>query len=236
MAKSLVEAFLGRSWVDELGTREWLLMGLCAKDSSSRSDFGGSMLAFIEGLEFVVAREDLDVFSLPGTVATEELEPREGGSASGKAAVEGDCSLEDGTDTITGEEIDVPPGLCGTGPDRAAALIVPAAVAPSPASAACSLLPPPTEALKRLYKPLSPPETSSTPLGSSATGAGGAVRSSKVVSVSGRLFAACIWWSAPDSEPLGASAMAAGVGVVFMSVCGQRWARRCNRRALAGGW
>lgn len=142
-------------------------------------------------------------------VVVEAFESREGGRASANVAVDGDCSLEDGTDTTTGEDTEVPLGL----PVFAAGLgasdeLEPAIVALLPLLA-CSLTP--TEARRRLYRPLKPLWTSSMPLGSSEPGgAGGAARSSKVVSVSERDAVACIWWSVVScSRPCASLAMAA---------------------------
>jgi hypothetical protein len=195
-------------------------VGLWAAESSSLSDLPGSIWGGNDGLDLVVARDALDAFceSLPDRVAVETLESREGGSGSGKLATEGDCSLDEGPLTITGDDTAVPPGLRGTAPVFGPALLVPAAT-PSPPSAICSLTPP-TEARRRLYRPLRPPDASSALFGSSSAGAGGAVRSSKVVSVSERDAVACIWWSASCVEPRGASVMAAAVWGVSM---GKRW-------------
>jgi hypothetical protein len=80
----------------------------------------------------------------------------------------------------------------------------------------------------RLYRPLRPPWTSSMPLGSPVVaGAGGAVRSSKVVSESEREAVACSWCSVSCSESRESLAMAVG---------GRRWARRgaAATRADAG--
>jgi hypothetical protein len=187
-----------------------VLVGLWANESSSFKGLLGSMPGLIEGLDLVVASEVLDAFSesLLGRVAVEELESREGGSTSGKAAVDGDCNLDDGPDTTTGEDTVVAPGLSGTGLSFVATLFAPVLVL-SPPSTICSFAPP-TEALKRLYRPLRPLDTNSTPRGSSARGAGGAVRSSNVVSVSEREAVACSWWSDPGSEVRDESAMAGG--------------------------
>jgi hypothetical protein len=179
---------MSSSSVSSLSSTLGFVTGLCARRSSSLCIFAGSRLGATDGRDRVVTSEDLDAFMetrLDMAVA-ETLESREGGRASGKAAVDGDCSLDDGTETAAGEDREVPPGLRLTeeaGP--AAALLTP--------SLACSLTP--TEALKRLYRPLRPPWTSSMPWASPAPGgAGGAVRWSKVVSVSERDAVACIWW------------------------------------------
>lgn len=154
----------------------------------------------VDGRDRVVASVDFEAFSesLLDNVAFDVLESREGG-ASGNVAAEGDWSLDDGTDTTTGDDTDVPPGLRVTASALVAALFVPAAIAPSALPVVCSLTPP-TDARRRLYSPLRPPCTRSIPLGSSSAGPGGAVRSSKVVSVSERDAVACIWWSASSSE------------------------------------
>jgi hypothetical protein len=199
-------------------TLEWVLVGLCANASSSLKVLPGSILAASDGLDFVVAAEVLDAFSdsLLDKVALEAFESREGGRASGKEAVEGDCSLDEGTETTTGDDTAVPPGLRVAGPILVTTLFVPAAP-PSAPSLVCSLTPP-TDALMRLYRPLRPPCTSSMPFGSSSAGAGGAVRSSKVVRVSVRDAVACFWWSASCSDARAVLAMAAvwGMGCVYV--------------------
>jgi hypothetical protein len=200
--------------LDVLWTLEWVVVGLWTKESSSLQSLLASEVGLADSLDLVVAREDLDAFRecLLEMAAIEVVESREGGGgASAKLATDGDCSLDEGTETTTGDETVVPPGLRVTAPGLVTVLLVPTA-APSPASAVCSLTPP-TEALSRLYKPLRPLDTSSVPFGSSATGAGGAVRSSKVVSPSVRDAVACIWWSASFSEdPREVSAMIAAGG------------------------
>jgi hypothetical protein len=68
----------------------------------------------MEGRERVVTREDLEPFSenLLVAVALDMVESREGGGGrSGKAAAEGDCSLDEGTETTTGDETEMLPGL-----------------------------------------------------------------------------------------------------------------------------
>ena len=62
-----------------------------------------------------VAREDLDPFNegLLEAAELDILEPREGGSAgSGKFNTRGDCSLDEGTETIMGDDTAVAAGLC----------------------------------------------------------------------------------------------------------------------------
>jgi hypothetical protein len=121
------------------------------------------------------------------SVVLDMLESREGGRASGKVAVAGDCILDDGLEVTMGDGTEVPPGLRVTAADLDAGEV------PLLPSCDCSLTPP-TEALRRLYSPLKPPWTKSMPLGSpTELGAGGTVKSSKVVSVSERDAWACIW-------------------------------------------
>jgi hypothetical protein len=125
-------------------------VGLWTNESSSLKDLPGSMFGVMDGLDLVVARDVLEAFNecLPGSVATDELESRDGGSASGKLGTDGDCSLDDGTETTRGDDTAVPPGLRGMGPDFVATFFVHTAAA-SPSTAVCSLMPP-TDALKRL--------------------------------------------------------------------------------------
>ena len=68
----------------------------------------------MDGRERGVWREDLEPLceSLLVIVALDTVESREGGGGrSGKAAEEGDCSRDEGSETRTGEETAVPPGL-----------------------------------------------------------------------------------------------------------------------------
>jgi hypothetical protein len=155
-----------------LGALECVLVGL-GTHSSCFSDLPKSMLGGIDVLNLVVASEALEAFS--GVCR---------GSASGNVVVEGDWSRDDGTDTTTGDEtvvVGLPVTLAGLTLFRA----------PSTPSLAGSLTP--TDAFSRLYSPLSPPCTSSIAFASpSSDSAGGAVSSSKVVSVSEREAVACI--------------------------------------------
>jgi hypothetical protein len=159
------------------------------EESSCLATCPVSTLGVIEGRDRVVPKEALDAFSeaLLESVVLEMLESREGGRASGKVAVAGDCMLEDGLDVTTGEDMEVPAGL------RLSAAGLDADEDPLLPSCDCSLTPP-TDARRRLYSPLKPPCTRSIPLGSpTELGAGGTVKSSKVVSVSERDAVACIW-------------------------------------------
>lgn len=181
----------------------------------------------------VAASEVLEAFSeaLLDMVVFDMFESREGGSISGKEDEDGDCSLDDDTGMTMGEEAEVPAGLRLTAPGRddPGELVGPLPPPPPPATSCDCSLTPPTEALKRLYRPLKPPWTSSMPLASPAPGGDrGAVRSSKVVSVSVRDAVACIWWRSPCSEPCASRAMA------MMS---RTRMRRCSRtlQAYAGG-
>jgi hypothetical protein len=165
-----------------------VLTGLKMEESSCLAADPVSRLGAIEGRERVVPREALEAFSeaLLERVVLDMFESREGGRASGKVAVAGDCMLDDGLDVTTGEEMEVPPGL------RLTAAALDAGEEALLPSWDCSLTPP-TEALRRLYSPLKPPCTRSIPFGSpTELGAGGTVKSSKVVSVSERDAAACI--------------------------------------------
>lgn len=179
------------------------------------------MLGVMDKRDRVVEREALLVI-----VALDMLESREGGSVSGKVAVAGDCSLDDGPEATMGDETEVPAGL-----ELAAACLdagcVPALL-PWPCCV-CSL-PPPTEARSRLYRPLKPPWTRSIPLGSPTTeGAGGTVKSSKVVRVSEREAVWCIWCSEGCSDARRESpAMARGGGLGAVE-------RRGELRASGGG-
>jgi hypothetical protein len=161
----------------------------------------------------VVCSEDLEPFSdsLLVIVAFDTVESREGGGGtSGKAVEEGDCSRDEGTETTTGDETaEVPPGLrpitlgrellrFREPEERLSVLSVPASFAP------------PTDALIRLYRPLRPPCTSSMPFGSpEEAGAGGAVRSSKVVRESECDAVRCSWCSVSCSDSREPLAMAA---------------------------
>ena len=202
-AKSFTEPFLGISNVDPLCTRECVLTGLCAKESSSRSGLPGSLFVAIDGRDRVVWSDDLEPFneSLLVIVAFETVESREGGGGiSGKAAEEGDCSLDEGTETTTGEDTAVPPGLRPITLGLELVLCLEPEEILSVPSLPTSFVPP-TDALIRLYRPLSPPCTSSIPLGSPvAAGAGGAVRSSKVVRESECDAVRCSWCSVSSSE------------------------------------
>lgn len=213
-AKSFTEPFLGRSKAEALCTRECVLTGLWAKESSSRSGLPGSLLAAMEGRERVVWSEVLEPFSesLLVTVAFDAVESREGGGGrSGKAAEEGECSLDEGTETTTGEETAVPPGLRGTTPGLELVRFLEAEERLSGPSLGVSLAAP-TDALMRLYRPLKPPWTSSMPFGSpAAAGAGGAVRSSKVVREAECEAVRCSWCSVWCSESRESLAMARGV-------------------------
>jgi hypothetical protein len=204
---SLVPVMFCRSALEVLWTLECVLTGLNIEGSSCLRDFAGSMFGVEDNRVRVVASE-----ALKGT-----FESREGGRTSGKVAVAGDCSLDDGTDTTTGDETAVPPGLRFT----AAALDAGDVPALGP-SCGCSLTPP-TEARRRLYSPLRPPCTRSMPLDSpTLDGAGGGLKSSKVVSVSERDAVACIWWRDSCSDPRRESlAMAIAVGT--MCGCGGTW-------------
>lgn len=101
----------------------------------------------IDNLDRVVASEDLEALSdiLLDMVVLDMLESREGGRTSGKLAVDGDWSLDGGTDTTTGEDIEVPPGLLSTAPGFDTGELV----GRDEASWVGSLTPP-TEARKRL--------------------------------------------------------------------------------------
>jgi hypothetical protein len=193
--------------------------------------FPGSTLGVIDSRVRVVASEALEAFSetLLDAVVLETLESREGGRASGKVAVAGDCILDDGLDATTGEE----------GAALLPELLLAAAALDAgdvPALPVLLLgpwcgwsLPPPTEALKRLYSPLKPPCTSSMPLASLALdGDGGAVNSSKVVSVSERDAVACIWWSESCSDPRREFLAMAAV------VCGCRGTWRVYQQCVKG--
>lgn len=156
----------------------------------------------IDGLERVVPSEVLEPFS-EGFADTAELdmfESREGGGGSGwsgNVGASGDCSLEEGTETTTGEDTEVPAGLLLRA-GFVVALFFGAAPMAAPSSS-CSMpwsLLTPTEALRRLYRPLRPLCTMSKLLTSFVVDAGGGeVRSSKVVKASERDAVACIWWS-----------------------------------------
>lgn len=212
-AKSFTEPFLGRSKAEALCTRECVLTGLCAIESSSFSGLPGSLVVARDGRERVVWSEDLEPFSesLLVTVVFERVESREGGGGtSGKAAVEGDCSLDEGTETTTGDDTAVPPGLYPRRLGREPARFLEPEERLSVPSLAASFVPP-TDALMRLYSPLRPPCTSSMPLGSpAAAGAGGAVRSSKVVREPECDAVKCSWLSVSCSESRETLAMAAG--------------------------
>ena len=227
-AKSFTDPFLGRSNVDALCTRECVLTGLWAKESSSLTDLPGSVPGAPDGRERVVWSEDLEPFSesLLVIVALDTVESREGGGGtSGKAAEEGDCSLEEGTETTTGDDTaEVPPGLRPTilglellrFQDPEERLSVP--------SLAASFVPP-TEALIRLYSPLKPPCTSSMPFGSPAVaGAGGAVRSSKVVRESECDAVRCSWCSVSCSDSRESLAMAAVCVASTITAGARSWA------------
>lgn len=152
----------------------------------------------MDGLERVVPSEVLELFNEGFVEAAESdtLESREGGGGwSGKAGARGDCSLEEGIETMTGEETAVPAGLLVR-----AGLVVTLLFGPSPTTIASSewsmpvSLLAPTEALKRLYRPLRPLCTISKLLASFVVDAGGGdVRSSKVVKASERDAVACSW-------------------------------------------
>lgn len=175
----------------------------------------------MEGRDRVVEIEALLVI-----VVLEMLESREGGRASAKVAVAGDCSLDDGPDATMGDDTEVVPGLELATPclEDGGVAVLPAML-PCP-SWGCSLAPP-TEARKRLYRPLKPPWTRSIPLGSPTTeGAGGTVKSSKVVSVSERDAVACNWFSEGCSDPRRESPdMATGEGTKIV---------KCKSRRQAG--
>jgi hypothetical protein len=111
---------LGRSTVEMLWCLEWVLTGLKMEESSFLAVCPVSTLGVDEGRERVVPWEVLVALSealLLDSVVLDMLESREGGRASGKVAVAGDCMLEDGLDATTGEEIEVPPGLRWTAVD-----------------------------------------------------------------------------------------------------------------------
>ena len=93
-----------------------------------------------------MAREDLEAFTecLLDRVVVDMFESREGGRPSRKVAVDGDCSLDDGTDATTGDDTAVPAGLL-----IAVGELLGPAKAPLAPSWASSLTPP-TEALMRL--------------------------------------------------------------------------------------
>lgn len=180
---------LGKSTVEVLWLLEWGPIGLRIDDSSCFAVCPVSTLGVIEFRDRAVPSEALDAFMdvLLESVVLDMLESREGGRASGKLAVAGDCMRDDGLEVTTGEDTDVPPGLRVTAADLEAGEV------PLLPSCDCSLTPP-TEARRRLYSPLKPPCTKSMPLGSpTELGAGGTVKSSKVVSVSERDAWACIW-------------------------------------------
>jgi hypothetical protein len=148
-------------------------------------------------------------------VALETVESREGGGGrSGKAVAEGDCSLGEGAETTTGDDTAVPAGLRPSILVRELLRILEPEERLSVPSLTASL-DPPTDALMRLYNPLRPPCTSSMPFGSpTATGAGGAVRSSKVVSESECDADRCSWSSVSCSESREALAMAAAAAAL----------------------
>ena len=180
-----------------------VLSGLSVlKESSSLEVLAGSVM---DGLERVVPRDDLEPFKdgLIDTAEAEMLESREGGGGwSEKVGASGDCSLEDDTETITGEVMAVPAGLFVGGGFVAGLLLgpVPAATLSSEWSMNWSLLAP-TEAFSRLYSPLRPPCIISKLLASLVADAGGGeVRSSKVVKASERDAVAWIWWSGLGSR------------------------------------
>jgi hypothetical protein len=164
--------------------------------SSCRAADTVSILVLIDGLDLVVCIEALLV-----VVALDMLESRDGGRASEKVAVAGDCNLEDGPEATIGDDTEVLPGLELAAPclEAGGVPFLPAVLACP--SCGCSLAPP-TEARRRLYRPLKPPCTKSIPFASpTAEGAGGTVKSSKVVSVSEREAVACIWCSEGCREP-----------------------------------
>lgn len=117
---------LGRSTLEMLWCLEWTLTGLKIEESSCLAACAVSTLGVIEGRVRVVPREALDAFSeaLLDSVVLDMLESREGGSASGKVAVAGDCMLEDGLDVATGEDMEGPPGLRWTAADLDAGEVV----------------------------------------------------------------------------------------------------------------
>lgn len=153
--------------------------------------------------------EDLEAVNESLLDMVDVSESREGGTGSEKVAVTGDCNLDDGTEMTTGEDTAVLPGLLeGAAVCPACDCLV--AFGERIGGSSAGSFAPLTDALMRLYKPLRPPCTSSMPLESPApTGAGGAVKSSKVVSVSERDAVACIWWSASSSDPRESRAMVA---------------------------
>ena len=156
-------------------------------------------------------------------VAVETVESREGGGGrSGKAVVKGDdCSLGEGTEATTGDDTAVPAGLRPRKLVRELLRILEPEERLSVPSLAASL-DPPTDALMRLYSPLRPPWTSSMPFGSpAATGAGGAVRSSKVVSESECDADRCSWSSVSCSESRESLAMAAAAAAAALGECAQ---------------
>jgi hypothetical protein len=212
--------------------REWVLTGLCVWESSSLSGLLGSRLGVMDGRERVVWRDALEPFSesLLVMVVLDTVESREGGGGtSGKAAEEGDWSLGEGTETRTGEDTaEAPPGLRPMTLTRELLRFREPEERLSVPSLAASF-PPPTDALRRLYSPLRPPGTSSMPLGSPAVaGAGGAVRSSNVVSESECDAVRCSWCSVSGSESRESRAILA----VDM-LCG--WARWRARWRASGG-
>ena len=114
----------------------------------------------MDGLERAVPSEDLEPFNEGFADITEldVFESREGGGGwSEKVGASGDCSLEEGTETTTGEDTAVPAGLLGRVGFLTALFFAPTPVtAPSSRySLLCSLLPP-TDAFRRLYRPLRP--------------------------------------------------------------------------------
>ena len=180
----------------------------------------------MDGRERVVWRDALEPFSesLLVMVVLDTVESRDGGGGtSGKAAEDGDWSLDEGTETTTGEETaEVPPGLRPIKLTLELLRFLEPGERLSPSLGAS--FPPPTDALMRLYRPLRPPWTSSMPLGSPAVaGAGGAVRSSKVVSESECDAVKCSWWSVSCSESRESWAM-----LVVDMLCGRMRSRGCG--------
>ncbi len=144
--KSLAGPVVDISMLEPTCAFDCAFTGLWTKESSSVCVCPDSILAAMDGRERAGGREDLEVLGegLFVRVVMEVFESREGGTASGKAAFNGDCSADDGTETITGEDTAVPVGLLVTTDpflDPGTALPVP--------SYACSFAPP-TDARMRL--------------------------------------------------------------------------------------
>jgi hypothetical protein len=163
--------------------------------SSSLDFLSSSVPVGKDVLDLNVTTEVLDPFKegFEDTTGLDKPESREGGSGlSGKFVAMGDCNLEDGTETTTGEETAVPVGLLGLRIVFNGSLSLGDAMESSSGPSPPSFVPP-TDAFIRLYRPLSPPCTSSMPLTSLMEDEdGGTAKSSNVVNVSDREAAAWI--------------------------------------------